>query len=205
MIAFAKDPSLARQTKKRTPSFEELLPLIEKQARVAFRHSPSCEREELIAEVVANCYVAYVRLIERGLGNAIFATPLALYAIKQIHAGRRVGTKLNVRDVSSPYCQRQKRVRLQRLDRRDSTGGWKEVLVEDRHAGPAEVAASRIDFAAWLRTLTSKQRRIAKTLATGESTRVTARKFRVSAGRVSQMRRELHDAWLSFQGELVVA
>jgi hypothetical protein len=205
MIAFAKDPSLARQTKKRTPTFEELLPLIEKQARVAFRHSPSCEREELIAEVVANCYVAYVRLIERGLGNAIFATPLALYAIKQFHAGRRVGTKLNVRDVSSSYCQRQKRVRLQRLDRRDSTGGWKEVLVEDRHAGPAEVAASRIDFAAWLRTLTSKQRRIAKTLATGESTRVTARKFRVSAGRVSQMRRELHDAWLSFQGELVVA
>jgi hypothetical protein len=178
MIAFAKDPSLARQTKKRTPTFEELLPLIEKHARVAFRHSPSCEREELIPEVVANCYVAYVRLIERGLGNAIFATPLALYAIKQFHAGRRVGTKLNVRDVSSSYCQRQKRVRLQRLDRRDSTGGWKEVLVEDRHAGPAEVAASRIDFAAWLRTLTSKQRRIAKDLATGETTQVTARKFR---------------------------
>jgi hypothetical protein len=205
MIAVAKDPSLTRQTKKRTPSFEELLPLIEKQARVAFRHSPSCEREELIAEVVANCYVAYVRLIERGLGNAIFATPLALFAIKQIHAGRRVGAKLNVRDVSSPYCQRQKRVHLQRLDRRDRTGGWKEVLVEDRHAGPAEVAASRIDFAAWLRTLTSKQRRIAKTLAAGETTQVTARKFRVSAARVSQMRRELHDAWLNFQGELAVA
>lgn len=205
MIAIPKDPSLARQTKKRTPTFEELLPLIEKQARVAFRHSPSCEREELIAEVVANCYVAYVRLVVRRLGNAIFATPLALFAIKQVHAGRRVGTKLNVRDVSSPYCQHQKRVRLQRLDRRDSAGGWKEVLVEDKHSGPAEVAASRIDFAAWLRTLTSKQQRIAKTLATGETTQVTARNFRVSAGRVSQIRGELRNCWLTFQGEPLLA
>jgi hypothetical protein len=30
---------------------------------------------------------------------------------------------------------------------------WNEVVGEDRHVGPAEVAAIRIDFAAWLRLL----------------------------------------------------
>ena len=77
--------------------------------------------------------------------------------------------------------------------------------MEDRSAGPAEVAATRIDFGDWLGTLSGKQRRIANTLATGESTGGAARKHRVSPARISQFRRELMEAWLSFQGELSVA
>ena len=79
-------------------------------------------------------------------------------------------------------------------------GEWNEILVEDRHAGPAKTAASRIDFAEWLLTLPRRKRRIAEELAKGETTRTTAKRFRVSAGRISQMRRELKDAWEDFQG-----
>jgi hypothetical protein len=43
-------------------------------------------------------------------------------------------------------------------------------VVEDRNAGPAEVAATRIDFSDWLATLPERNRRIAETLATGECT-----------------------------------
>ena len=60
-----------------------------------------------------------------------------------------------------------------------------EVVVEDRRAGPAEVVAARIDFGDFLRSLSSRYRRIAAVLATGESTTATARKFHVSPGRVS--------------------
>ena len=195
-----------RNAQPSSPTFEQLLPGIKKQAQIAFRAQPASEREELVAETIANCFVAYKRLIERGLTDVIFSTPLASYAIKQIRSGRRVGSKLNIHDASSPYCQRNKSVVMDHLDRLDATGGeWREVVVEDKTAGPADIAATRIDFSDWLASLSGKQRRIAKTLATGETTSVAARKFRLSRGRISQLRRELMDAWLEFQGELAIA
>jgi hypothetical protein len=182
--------------------FLEMLPLIRQQARVAFRNQPPSRRQELISEVVANCWVAYVRLIERGLHDVIYASPLARFAIKQVRDGRRVGTKLNVQDVSSKYCQRTKGVKMERLDfLNDSEGQWREIVVEDKRAGPAEVAATRIDFGDWLKSLPRVKRQIAKVLATGETTKTVARKFRLTPGRVSQLRCELMDAWQSFVGE----
>jgi hypothetical protein len=202
MIALADKKRRTNKNYPSTRAFEKLLPTIEKQASIAFRDSPHSEREEQVAETVANAFCAYQRLVERGKAEIAYATPLAQYAILQVRAGRRVGTKLNVRDVSSPYCQHRKRVRVERLDHYDSEeGGWQEIVVEDRRATPADVAATRIDFATWLRSLRSKHRRIAKTLATGETTTNVARKFRVSQARVSQIRGELRDCWLAFQGE----
>ena len=80
-------------------------------------------------------------------------------------------------------------------------GEWKEILLEDRKAGPADTAAARIDIAAWLESLPKKKRRIAALLATGETTKRTAKKFHVSPGRISQTRRELQQAWQEFQGD----
>ncbi|MEA1949813.1 MAG: hypothetical protein U9N87_00395, partial [Planctomycetota bacterium] len=77
--------------------------------------------------------------------------------------------------------------------------------VEDRSATPADVAASRIDFAAWLRSLSGRYRKIATALATGETTAKVAKMFRLSRGRVSQLRRELKESWQVFQGADAVA
>jgi hypothetical protein len=206
MIALAENSRRKKQSKPPAPTFEELLPSITKQASVAFRDSPPCEREEQVAETIANCFVAYVRLLERGLGNVIFASPLTAYAIKQVRAGRRVGSALNIKDISSTYCQHRKGVRMNRLDHYDvDEGGWLEIVVEDRTATPADIAATRLDFAAWLQTLRRKERRVAELLSTGESTKVAARRFRISPARISQLRRELRNCWLTFQGEPVPA
>jgi hypothetical protein len=179
--------------------FLEMLPLIREQASHAFRNEPPSRRQELISEVVANCWVAYVRLIERGLHDVIYASPLARFAIKQVRDGRRVGAKLNVLDVSSRYCQRAKGVKVERLDvLNDNEDQWREIVIEDKRAGPAETAAARIDIGDWFASLPRKKRRIAKLLATGESTSAAARKFRVSHGRISQTRRELLDNWQAF-------
>lgn len=95
---------------------------------------------------------------------------------------------------------------MERLDRFDKEeGGWQEILIEDKKHGPAEIAATRLDFAAWLRTLPGRVRHIAKTLAVGETTSNVARKFRVSPGRISQVRRELKDSWEAFRGEPALA
>jgi len=186
--------------------FLALLPTIRDQTRFAFRSEPPERRQDLIAEAIANCWVAFVRLVERGLIDVVYPTPLAQFAIRQVRDGRRVGAKLNARDVSSEHAQRLKRFIVERLDRYDDENGeWQEVVVEDRHVGPAETAAARIDIADWFASLPRKKRHIAATLASGESTKRAARRFRVSPGRISQLRRELHDDWQQYQGEAVLA
>jgi hypothetical protein len=202
MIASAT--KLRAQT--RQDRFLELLPQIRTQARLAFRNEPPELREELIAEAIANCFVAFVRLMDRGLDDVIYPTPLAKFAIKQVRSGRKVGSQLNVNDVSSNYAQKAKGFVLEDLDRFDQQRGeWREILIEDRHAGPAETAASRIDVGEWLQSLPKRTRQVAETLATGEMTKKAAKKHGVSSGRISQMRRELMDNWQAFQGELATA
>ncbi len=206
MIARAKPRRRKTHARKNTEQFLLMLPLIHEQARHAFRTERPERREELIAEVTANCWVAFVRLLDRGLHDIIYASPLVRFAIKQVRDGRRVGAKLNVLDVSSRYCQRAKGFTLERLDvLNDSEDQWREIVIEDKRAGPAETAAARIDIGDWFASLSRKKRRIAKTLAAGETTKKAARKHRVSPGRISQVRRELMDNWQAFQGELVPA
>ena len=177
-----------------------MLPAIQQHAVYRFRHRPPEECEDLVAEAVALAFVMFARLVERG--KVGYATPLAIYACRQVAVGRRLGSPLNVNDVTSTYCRRRKGVFVQRLDRFDHQDGtWREAVVEDRKTTPADIAATRIDFAAWLETLPRRQRKISETLAMGESTSRTARVFRISAGGVSQIRRKLYDAWEKFQAE----
>ena len=60
-------------------------------------------------------------------------------------------------------------------------------------------------MADWFDSLPLHKRRVAQVLATGETTKTAARKFRVSAGRISQLRREFEDSWADFQGEPALA
>ena len=123
-----------------------------------------------------------------------------MYAIRRVKVGRKVGVTLNVRDVSSEYCQLSKGVRLERLDRFDREGGeWLEVLIEDRRAGPAETAASRIDVNDWPDRMPPRDRRIAEALAASHTTGEVASQFDVSPSRISQKRREYFDDWHAFQ------
>jgi hypothetical protein len=176
-------------------SFVRMLPDIERHARFAFRRHGAEAREDATAEVVANAFVAFARLVERGKVDLAYPNVLARYGVAQFRDGRRVGCHLNIGDVLSPYCQRRKQVAVERLDDRGANGSWRDVAIEDRRSTPAEVASFRIDFAGWLSSLTPSKRRIAELLASGESTSRVARLASVSAARISQLRRELQDAW----------
>ena len=203
MIAFAKPPCRKRSAPAWHKQFLEMLPQLREQACHAFRAAKHEVQEELIAEVVANAYVAFARLVERGKAELAFPTPLAQFAIRQIRSGRRVGSRFTVRDVSSHHTQVARGITMERLDRLDrKQDEWREVLVEDKKAGPADTAAARIDFADWLKSLAIRKRKIAKTLARGERTNAVAQMFRISPGRVSQLREELRQSWRQFQGEL---
>jgi hypothetical protein len=58
----------------------------------------------------------------------------------------------------------------------------------------------RVDFHAWLES--EHTRRMAETLATGETTSHVARMFGCSPSRISQRRSELYRTWRVFQGEV---
>lgn len=186
--------------------FLEMLPTIQQYAQAAFRELDPESREDLVEEVAANVMVACKRLFDQGRESIVFPTVLARYGIAQVREGRKLGSRHSARDVLSRYAQRKKGFVVETLAGREPTNeGWLQIVVEDRNAGPAEVAVTRIDFADWLNLLPKRQRQIAETLAVGETTGRTARRFGVSHARISQVRRELSDTWRRFQGEDSVA
>jgi hypothetical protein len=202
MIAFAHDYSSEQPDQPAWhEGFMKLLPAIREQLRFALRKLPRDERAEAMAECIANVALTYAKLFEQGKLDVAFASSLATFAVKQYFSGRRVGNRLNIDDVSSAYCQRQRGFRISSLDHHAANGEWRQPLVEDRRTGPAEIAAARLDIAAWLDQLPRLKRGIAETLATGETGAETAKIFRVTPGRVSQVRRELEIDWALYHGE----
>jgi hypothetical protein len=183
-------------------AFLGMLPCIHRYAQFTFRKVRSELRDDLIQEVIVNCFVAYARLVELNKESRAFPSALARFAVAQVRTGRRVGTRLRIRDLLSPYAQRQKEFRVDRLDHFDAQENcWREIVLEDKRATPAEIAACRLDFSAWLRLLPRRQRKIALALAMGETTSAAAKMFGVSAARVSQYRQWLKESWSAFQGE----
>lgn len=186
--------------------FLAMMPDIARRASLAFRHLRTQRRADAVQDVVVSAMFAYLRLYRRGKADCAFPSVLAKFAIAQYHAGRRPSEKQNCRDVLSPTAARQKGLRIQSLSSFDADEqNWSDILVEDRHAGPAETAAARIDVNDWWETLNRRDQRIAKALSEGDQTRAVAKRFRVSPGRISQKRRELHDSWQMFQGDGVSA
>lgn len=182
--------------------FLAMLPAIKTHARIAFRHLTPEARENAVQEVIANALVAFVRLVQRQKIDLAYPTVLARYAVAQFHDGRRVGNRLNVKDVLSAYAQRQKGITVERLDQFDKEENqWAEAIVEDHRTPVPEQVAFRCDFPAWLATLSRRDRRIAEALSLGHNTGDVARRFQVSPGRISQLRRELHQSWQEFLGE----
>ena len=134
--------------------FLRLLPRIRKYARIAFHHLDPESREECVQAVVCNACCAVARLAELGKLDLCYASVLARFGVAQVKDGRMTGGSLNCHDVSSKYCQRQKHVTVERLDKYDTEDEcWEEVLIPDNTCTPAELAASRIDVPAWLKTL----------------------------------------------------
>jgi len=179
-----------------------MLPAIVRHAKIAFRHVRGQDRQDKVQEAVANALVAFRRLVQLKKTDIAYPSVLAKYAVAQINDGRQVGTKMNCKDVSSPYCQRVKGLVVERLDQYDSDDEcWQEVLVQDKTCTPADLAASRIDVPAWFKSLNRRDRRVAKFLAAGQTTKAAASKFKVSQGRISQLRRELASNWQRFIGD----
>jgi hypothetical protein len=206
MVALVRTDPSADQSQSAQAEFQTMLPQIRRQAHLAFRHLDRESRDELVAEAVATAYRLFVALARQSRVALAYPTPLANFAIRRVCSGRKAACRMNRSDVLSDYCRRINALTIERLDRPEKGfGQWRQILVEDRRAGPAEVAIARVDVAAWLRTLSKRNRSIARALAIGKSTKDVAKQFGLSCGRISQLRNWFRRHWHEFQGEAELA
>ena len=186
--------------------FLEMLPQIRTQARFAFRDEPRSRRQELISEVIANCWAAFVRLVERGRIDIVYPTPLAQFAIRQVRVGRKVGGKLNVRDVSSvtPSAARASPWRTWTASTRRIRNGrkcWSRTSTPDLRKSPHHGSTSPPGCVCCRNGCDASPKRWPR--ARPRKRRPSGFTFR--PGRISQLRRELQQKWEDFQGDFSFA
>ena len=80
-------------------AFVKMIPIIATHARVCSRHLKGDDREEFVAEVIANAFCAFSRLAALDRLSVVFPTVLARFGVAQAKVGRKVGSSLNVNDV----------------------------------------------------------------------------------------------------------
>ena len=179
--------------------FLTMLPRIETQLRRQFRGLGPEAAEEAVQEGVANCLQAFVSLHRKNRREDAYPSVLARFAAQQVGAGRKVGSSLNADEPLSEYAQRKRQFYEVQVDRLSVEAGKSiEAAIADRYVSIPERVALRIDMPRWLQGLSRRMRQIAKDLAIGCTTTEVAAKYGVTAGRISQIRRELYRSWQEF-------
>jgi hypothetical protein len=181
-------------------NFVAMLPEIEQKLRLAFCRLDPEAREDAIEEAVVHSVLAYIRLHEQGRAYVASPSSLAWYSSRHVKRGRPAGSRMNGKEPLSSYGQISNGIEVER-----QPSNWIDALVEDKRAPVADQVAAKIDVGTWFGTLTKRMKEIAKDLAFGCSTSEVAKKYGVTAGRISQLRRMLEESWAKFQQEDVAA
>jgi hypothetical protein len=179
-------------------TFTAMLPEIEQKLRLAFCRLDPESRDDAIEEGIVHSLLAFVRLHEQCREEIATPSSLAWYSSRQVKRGRPAAGRMNGKDPLSRYAQIGNRIQIERQPR-----NWIDAIVQDRRAAVADQVAAKMDVAAWFATLTKRMKEIAKDLAFGCSTSEVAKKYGVTPGRISQLRRVLAGSWAAFQGEAV--
>ena len=183
--------------------FQELLPLLRSYAGKSFRFLENRhDREDAVAEAIALCWAWYARLAHRGKDAGTFVRTLVRYAVVHVKAGRRSCGAVNTRDVLTPEARTRRGFDVMTLPDCSGKDGsvWEEALHANRQTPVPEQVVFRVDFGAWRAGRAERDRRVLDDLMLGERTGDVARKYGLTAGRVSQMRREFLDDWTRFCG-----
>ena len=181
--------------------FLEMLPRIERYARRTFCKLCGEAKDDAVCEVIVSCLCAYCRLFQRNEVQRAFASTLVQYAVALYYSGRRVGTSQCSGDVYSRRPSRRSASSLLSIGApQDQYGGWKEQLTDNHSTPIPDQVHFRIEFPRWLQAQTLRNRKIVEILSLGYTTAEVARQFRMSSGRVSQLRREFYESWNQFTG-----
>jgi hypothetical protein len=158
-------------------------------------------------------------LEKKGKDLALFVSALGAYAVRAVRCGRRLCGQEKAKDVMSPLAQQKYGFRVERLpistatphenlygemDGQRQLDEYEERLRDNTMTPPPDQAAFRIDFANWLRSLTSRERQLIKAMARNERTMDLSKEFALSSGRISQLRRQFMESWQKFCADLAI-
>lgn len=193
--------SMLATSRRWQTNFLAVLPAVQRHAKVCFHRLRPTAKAEATAEAVASAVVSYQVLVRRKRLGRAYPGTLASFAVRAVKGGRHVGGHINSKDVLSPLAQQRHGLHVQSLSRWDhQENDWHDMALESRRVTPAEQAIFNLDFQAWLAGWSYRHRQIIHHLAAGHRTMAVARKFGVSEGRVSQLRRHYEQSWRQFQG-----
>lgn len=198
--------------------FTTILPRIEVHAQIYFRHLRCPDKKaDAIQETIALAFKWYLRLTERGKDPATFVSVLADFAVRAVKCGRRLCGQEKARDVLSSQAQQRQGFKVEslpistRTKHEDLYGtvhgqrlldSYEERLRDNRQTPVPEQVCFRLDFPAWLVTRTSRDRQIIEKMSINDRTQDLARKFGLTPGRISQLRRDYCEDWSRFCGDL---
>ena len=186
-------------------SFLCILPQIVRHGHVCFRHLKCADRhEDAIAEMTALCWKWFVRLAQRGKDGTRFPVILAHYAGRAVRSGRRLCGQEKAKDVSSLRAQQRHGFAISQLPQASSSTGnvFDEALHDNTQTPVPDQVGFRMDFPRWRKSRCKRDRRLIDDLMLGERTLDAARRHGLTAGRISQLRRDFRDDWLAFCDEL---
>src|SRR4051812_45522249 len=124
-------------------TFLALVPVLEARAQFRFRFRSSADREEAVAEAVAEAvshgFVTFGRLCRRGIQPAAFPGAFAKFVVLDVAKGLAVGGRVSGRDVLSETHRRRGRFVVRRMDDSTPDGqAWWRDLVADRRPDVAD-------------------------------------------------------------------
>src|SRR5579871_468364 len=178
-----------------------VLPRVLSHGRVCFG-SIKCphRREDVIQDMIALAWRWHLRLAERGKDATAFPTALASYAARAVRSGSRVAGQERANDILSSVAQRRHHFYVGRLADFETLSEHPlcEALLDNTKSTPDEIVCFKLDFLAWLASLTERDRSIVEDLMIGERPRDVANKYQVSPARIAQKRREFYRDWRIF-------
>lgn len=188
--------------------FLGILPRLKQHFRIYFRHV-ACrdKRSDLVSEAIALSWRWFLRIAEQGKDATHWPAALASFAAKAVRSGRRVVGQLSARDCMSDVAMQRHGFCVGKLPDVStlSENPLTEALCDNTQTPPPDGAAFRIDFPAWRRSHSRRNRRLIDDMMLGERTLPLARRHKLSPARVSQLRREFHDDWERYTGDPAVA
>src|SRR5262249_8241705 len=158
----------------------------------------------------------FVCLEEQRKDPGEFMMSFTTFLARAVNSGRRLVGMAKSKDLMNPITQRHQGFKVESLpsftrtsfDRLYSSpkgqelyDAFKERLCDNTITPILDQVQFRIDFPAWLQTLTGRERRMIRGMARNERTLDLSKQFELSPARISQMRREFQTGWKRFIGE----
>jgi hypothetical protein len=190
--------TITNATASTVVSFEVLLAKMEPQFKFFAKRVLKLKADNLddaLQEMRAIAFGIYRSSVRRG--KEVFYTPIMKYAIKRYNSGRRFSGSSTV-DVLSDCTRILERCDICSLDQFYLHDGDLPFLTDWRQSDVADAVQFKIDFEDWVAQHTERDQQIIGDLWMNETTNDVAKKYKVSAGLISQYRKRYEKSWLDF-------